>query len=84
MKTLFSAKTYLRVALALAALATAGTVPALAQARDHTGSMMPFYYDSTGGQVTGSWSAAAPITIGQHTAQSSQHLYLSARRSSRH
>jgi hypothetical protein len=50
----FIAKKYLSTALALAAFGAAGMLPAFAQSRDHTGSMMPFYYESTGAQVTGS------------------------------
>ncbi len=56
MKNFASANKYLSAAFALAAIVAAGTVPAAAQSRDHTGSMMPFYYDATGGQKTGSWS----------------------------
>jgi hypothetical protein len=56
MKNFASANKYLAAAFALAAIVAAGTVPASAQSRDHTGSMMPFYYDETGGQRTGAWS----------------------------
>jgi hypothetical protein len=56
MKNFASANTYLSAAFALAAFVAAGAVPASAQSRDHTGSMMPFYYDETGGQKTGAWS----------------------------
>jgi hypothetical protein len=56
MKNFASANTYLSAALALAAIVAAGAVPASAQSRDHTGSMMPFYYDETGAQKTGTWS----------------------------
>ena len=56
MKNFASANTYLSVAFALAAIVAAGTLPASAQSRDRTGSMMPFYYDETGAQKTGSWS----------------------------
>jgi fatty acid desaturase len=56
MKKFASAYTYLSAALALAAIVAAGAVPASAQSRDHTGSMMPFYYDETGAQKTGTWS----------------------------
>ena len=56
MKNFASANTYLSAAFALAAIVAAGAVPASAQSRDHTGSMMPFYYDETGAQKTGSWS----------------------------
>jgi hypothetical protein len=61
----FIAKKYLSTALVLAAFGAAGTVPAFAQARDHTGSMMPFYYESTGAQVTGSWAPATPAPATQ-------------------
>jgi hypothetical protein len=56
MKNFTSANKYLSAAFALAAIVTAGAVPASAQSRDHTGSMMPFYYDETGAQKTGTWS----------------------------
>ena len=70
MKTFASANKYLSAAFALAAIVAAGTVPATAQSRDHTGSMMPFYYDATGGQNTGSWAPGAT--------QSPRPLYLYA------
>jgi hypothetical protein len=56
MKTFASTNKYLSAAFALAAIVAAGAVPASAQSRDHTGSMMPFYYDETGAQKTGAWS----------------------------
>jgi hypothetical protein len=56
MKIFASANKYLSVAFALVAIAAAGTAPASAQSRDRTGSMMPFYYDESGAQKTGSWS----------------------------
>jgi hypothetical protein len=56
MKNFASANKYLSAAFALAAIVAAGTAPASAQSRDHTGSMMPFYYDGEGGQKTGAWS----------------------------
>ena len=56
MKNFASANKYLSAAFAFAAIVAAGTVPASAQSRDHTGSMMPFYYDETGAQKTGAWS----------------------------
>jgi hypothetical protein len=46
-------------ALALVLFGAAGTVPALAQSQDHTGSMLPFYYDTTGKQITGAWAPEA-------------------------
>jgi hypothetical protein len=54
-------------AVALVLLGAAGTVPAFAQSRDHTGSMLPFYYDSTGEQITGAWGPPAAPSIGSHS-----------------
>jgi hypothetical protein len=56
MKNFASASKYASAAFAFAAMVAAGAVPASAQSRDHTGSMMPFYYDETGAQKTGAWS----------------------------
>jgi len=78
MKNFASANTSLSVALALAAIVTAGALPASAQSRDHTGSMMPFYYDATGGQTTGSWSAEEAGTANTQAAQPARPLYLYA------
>jgi hypothetical protein len=65
MKNFASANKCLSVAFALAALAAAGMVPAFAQSRDHTGSMMPFYYEGTGEQKTGTWAAESGATAAQ-------------------
>jgi hypothetical protein len=78
MKNFASANTYLSAALALAAIVAAGAVPASAQSRDHTGSMMPFYYDATGGQNTGSWSAEGAGTANPQAAQPARPLYMYA------
>ena len=78
MKTFASANKYLSAAFALAAIVAAGAVPASAQSRDHTGSMMPFYYDATGGQNTGSWSAGEAATANPQAAQPARPLYLYA------
>jgi hypothetical protein len=78
MKNFASANTYLSVAFALAAIVAAGAVPASAQSRDHTGSMMPFYYDATGGQKTGSWSAQESGTANKQAALPPRSLYLYA------
>ena len=85
MKKFASANTYLSAAFALAAIVAAGAVPASAQSRDHTGSMMPFYYDATGGQNTGSWSAEEAGAANHQAAQPARPLYLYAgKRSPRH
>jgi hypothetical protein len=47
----------------IAALAVSAVAPAHAQSFDRMGSPLPYYYDSTGAQIRGSWSApAAPAT----------------------
>jgi hypothetical protein len=64
-------KKYLSVALTVAALATAGTAPAFAQASSPgygTGNVTPFAYPST----NESGHAQAPATIHQHVARSSR------------
>jgi hypothetical protein len=68
MKNFASANTYLSAALALAAIVAAGAVPASAQSRDHTGSMMPFYYEGTGEQKAGSWAAEEKAEAANKTA----------------
>ena len=79
MKTFASTNKYLSAAFALVALAAAGTVPASAQSRDHTGSMMPFYYDETGAQKTGAWSKEEEAgTANPQAAQPARPLYLYA------
>ncbi len=85
MKNFASANKYLSTAFALAALVAAGAVPASAQSRDHTGSMMPFYYDETGGQRTGAWSKeeeAGPAN--KQAALPARSLYLYAGKHPRH
>jgi hypothetical protein len=68
MKNFASANTCLSAALALAAIVAAGAVPASAQSRDHTGSMMPFYYEGTGEQKAGSWAAEEKAEAANKTA----------------
>src|ERR1700688_3849602 len=68
MKNFASANTYLSVAFALAAIVAGGTLPASAQSRDHTGSMMPFYYEGTGEKKTGSWVAKEKAEAANKTA----------------
>jgi hypothetical protein len=69
MKNVVASKKYLSVALAVAAFATVGSVSAFAQSRDHTGSMMPAYYDANGGQVTeGAWGKEQPAPAARHQA----------------
>jgi hypothetical protein len=68
MKNFASANTCLSAALALAAIVAGGTLPASAQSRDHTGSMMPFYYEGTGEQKTGAWAAEEKAEAANKTA----------------
>jgi hypothetical protein len=86
MKNFASASKYLSAAFVLVAIAAAGTVPASAQSRDHTGSMMPFYYDATGAQKTGSWSAEEEAgTANKQAALPPRSLYMYAgKRSTQH
>lgn len=79
MKNFTSANTYLSAALALAAIVAAGTLPASAQSRDHTGSMMPFYYDGEGSQKAGAWSKEEEAgTAHQQAALPARSLYMYA------
>jgi hypothetical protein len=79
MKTFASANKYISVAFALVAIAAAGTAPASAQSRDRTGSMMPFYYDETGAQKTGSWSKEEEAgAVNKQAALPARSLYLYA------
>jgi len=85
MKTFASANKYLSAAFAFAAIVAAGTVPASAQSRDHTGSMMPFYYDETGAQKTGAWSKEEEAgTANKQAALPPRSLYLYAGKRSPH
>ena len=79
MKNFASANTYLSVAFALAAIVAGGTLPASAQSRDRTGSMMPFYYDETGAQKAGSWSKEEEAAAAnKQAAQPARPLYMYA------
>ena len=85
MKNFASANKYLSAAFALAAIVAAGAVPASAQSRDHTGSMMPFYYDETGAQKTGAWSKEEEAgTANKQAALPPRSLYLYAGKRSPH
>lgn len=55
----------------IAAVLTAGAVsPVIAQEADHTGSQMPYYYDSTGAQVRGSWGPQDAVVRGRSVSHS--------------
>jgi hypothetical protein len=45
-----------KLAFAAAAVAMMFSVPAFAQAVDHTGTLQPSYYDATGKQLVGNWA----------------------------
>jgi hypothetical protein len=69
MKTVVASTKYLSIALAAAAFVAFGSASAFAQSRDHTGSMMPTYYDNAGGQVTdGSWGKQQAAPAARHQA----------------
>jgi hypothetical protein len=59
-------------AVAVAAFAVIGAMPASAQSRDNTGSMMPHYYTPNGTKEWGSWTVepavAGPARTGAHVA----------------
>jgi hypothetical protein len=84
MKKLFAAKNYLSVALAVAAFASVGSASAFAQSRDHTGSMMPAYYDNEGGQVTGKWASEAAPAVRHQALRPTQPLVQDAQKRSAH
>jgi hypothetical protein len=46
-----------KMAFVAAAVAMTFSAPAFAQSTDHTGTLQPSYYDSTGKQIVGSWAA---------------------------
>ena len=64
-----------KITIGAVILAAGIASPALAQSPDHTGSQLPYYYDSTGGQMRGSW---APQDGGIHPATRRHTLYGSA------
>jgi len=69
MKTGVASKKVLSIALAAAAFAALGAASASAQSRDHTGSLMPAYYDNEGGQVAGKWTKDETAPAVRHQAQ---------------
>jgi hypothetical protein len=81
MKTLLSRK-ILSAALIATALATAGTVPASAQALSHDGSLLPHYFDKNGELKWGGWAPAVAeqrAAPAHQAAAPSRSLYLSAK-----
>jgi hypothetical protein len=84
MKTGVASKKVLSIELAAAAFAALGAASAFAQSRDHTGSMMPSYYDNDGGQVAGKWTKDETASVVRHQAQRpSRQLIQDAGRSTR-
>jgi hypothetical protein len=81
MKTVVASKKVLSIAFAAAAFAALGSVSALAQSRDHTGSMMPTYYDGEGGQVAGDAKGQAAPAVRHQAARPSRQLIQNAGRS---
>jgi hypothetical protein len=65
----------------VAALAMTFSVPAFAQAVDHTGTLQPSYYDVSGKQVVGDWApnhSAAPNHPAARPTVQARPLYNSA------
>ena len=51
-----------KLAFVAAAFAVTFSVPAFAQAVDHTGTLQAAYYDGTGKQIVGSWAPNGSAT----------------------
>jgi hypothetical protein len=82
MKKLFAVKNYLPVALVVAAIATAGSAPAFAQAQSHDGSLLPHYFDASGELKWGSWGPQeATATVHHQAVRPTQPLIQNAGRS---
>jgi hypothetical protein len=75
MNTLISGKA-LSIALAVAAFAAVGSVPASAQSMSHDGSQLPHYFDANGELKWGGW---APPAAEHQAANPSRSLYLYAK-----
>jgi hypothetical protein len=84
MKKLVAAKSYLSIALAVAAFATLGSVSASAQALSHDGSLLPHYFDKSGELKWGSWGeqqTAAPVVVHHQALRPTRQLIQNAGRS---
>jgi hypothetical protein len=75
MNTLISGKA-LSIAVAVAAFAAVGSVPASAQSMSHDGSLLPHYFDSNGELKFGGW---APPAAEHQAVNPSRSLYLYAK-----
>lgn len=73
-----------KIVIAAAALTASVVSPAFAQSPDHTGSQMPYYYDSTGKQTWGTWGPQ-DVTGSRRSTTRSHGLYgyVAPRRSQR-
>jgi hypothetical protein len=69
----------LKIATAAALVAAGVASPAFAQSADHTGSQMPYYYDSTGKQMWGNWGPQETASNTRAATRSDRHV--AARRS---
>ncbi len=52
-----------KVAFIAAAITTAIASPALAQSIDHTGTLLPSYYNGEGKQTFGSWQSPGKLSV---------------------
>jgi hypothetical protein len=77
----------LKVMLVATIAAASIAPPVFAQSSDHTGSQMPYYYDSTGKQTWGSWGpSTSQATAANHhvvTRRRGLHAYAMTPRSGR-
>ena len=67
----------LSAALALTAFAAVGIAPAFAQSQA-TGSLMPYYYETTGAKTWGAWKPRGPSVVDRRVTQASPQLFLDA------
>ena len=67
-----------KLTFAVAALAMTFSIPAYAQAVDHTGTLQPSYYDGTGKQLVGSWASSGAKSIAAKPIVQTRPLYNSA------
>ena len=59
-----------KIFIVAAALTASIASPAFAQSSDHTGSQMPYYYDSNGKQTWGAWGPQDATAIRRSTTRS--------------
>jgi hypothetical protein len=73
-----TSKSKLVLIIALAALSSGSS--AFAQSTDKTGSPLPYYYNSAGAQIRGSWGAPVSTPVVRQVARSARHPNMDAAR----